>query len=245
MKMQWKRIAAALIAGLLLAGCGGKDEQGDDTAQNNNPQTEDSATPTPTPTPTPSPTPDVVDNVQDDVTDDTSEPSDAPDADVITADNTDEPVVAETPSPTPEPYRQPQPSDYYFMVNGAYIALNENATQVFTEIGQPNQIFESPSCAFKGIDKILYYNGFTINTYPDEEQDFIISITLTDESHQTPEGARLGMSFDEVVGLYGTNYDNMLDLYSYIKGDVKVAFLFEDDALVDITYYYMPAANLL
>ena len=137
------------------------------------------------------------------------------------------------------------PEQFIFVYNGANIVMDEDAAQLFQDIGQPDKTFESPSCAFNGVDKLLYYKGFTVSTYPaDDGKDRIKSITLKDPSVSTQEGLRLGMSLDDMESVYGKDYTNMLDLYSYVVGDVKVAFLFLDDKLADITYYNMPVTNL-
>jgi hypothetical protein len=132
---------------------------------------------------------------------------------------------------------------YYFVYSGGYIALSDDIGRVISEIGEPYNIFESPSCAFLGVDKKLYYEGFIIDTYPFEGNDFVLSIMLTDSSVMTPEGIRLGASFDNMVAAYGNDYENMLDLFSYTKNGSKLSFLFENDEIVDITYYYLLAGN--
>ncbi|MDR2650679.1 MAG: copper amine oxidase N-terminal domain-containing protein [Clostridiales bacterium] len=136
------------------------------------------------------------------------------------------------------------PDQFIFIYKGARIVMNEDTTQLFADIGQPDKTFESPSCAFDGVDKILYYNGFNITTYPDKDRDRIKSITLTDQSVQTPEGTKLGMRFNDMVNVYGDTYGNTLDLYFYVIGDIKLSLLFEDGILVDISYYYLPVTNL-
>ena len=155
------------------------------------------------------------------------------------------PDLISDPAPSPDSAVHSLPVKYDFMHQETLIVLDEDTVQLFADIGQPNKIFESPSCAFEGMDKILYYDGFYITTYPfDDKNDRIQTITLTDESAATPEGISLGMSFDAMLDAYGNGYDNMLDLYSYVIDDIKISFLFEDDALADITYYYLPVTNL-
>jgi hypothetical protein len=143
----------------------------------------------------------------------------------------------------PENDIQPEPDGYYFIYNGINIVLNDNIEQIISKIGDANNIFEAPSCAFEGIDKIFYYDNFYINTYPDGDKDLILSITLTDESAQTPERLGIGMKLEDMINAYGNNYDNNFDLYTYIKGDAELAFFFDGDILVDIAYYFLPAIN--
>ena len=136
-----------------------------------------------------------------------------------------------------------RPRGFYFVYAGVRIGLNDNMADVLAQIGEPNYMFESPSCAFDGIDRIFYFDGFIIDTFPRGDNDYVLAIVITDRSLLTPEGIGLGSSFDNMVAAYGNDYDNMLDLFSYIKDGVRLSFLFEGDEIVDITYYYMGALN--
>jgi len=138
---------------------------------------------------------------------------------------------------------KPETDEYYFIYNDYYILLNEDYERAAAKIGAANDTFEVPSCAFEGIDKMFYYDDFMITTYPDGDKDFILSITLTGENIKTPEGVGLGMSFEDMINAYGDDYDNNLELYSYTRGDIELAFLFENDILADINYYYLPATG--
>lgn len=156
------------------------------------------------------------------------------------------PPVEASPPPPPEPFRQAVPSNgYYFVFNGANIVIDEDIAQVISEIGEAQRVYETESCAFKGLDKKFYFPGFIIDTYPDGSVDRIISITLTDAGAKTPEGVRLGMEYDDVINAYGDGFEQLLDMYSYVKGIVRLSFLFEDGVLEDITYYNIPATNQL
>ena len=132
---------------------------------------------------------------------------------------------------------------FYFVYAGVPIGLNDNMADVLDQIGEPIAMFESPSCAFDGVDRIFYFDGFIIDTYPRGDNDYVLAIVITDSSLLTPEGIGLGMSFDNMVAAYGNDYENMLDLFSYIRDGVRLSFLFEDDKIVDITYYFMLATN--
>jgi hypothetical protein len=132
---------------------------------------------------------------------------------------------------------------YYFRHEGNLFGMNEDINDVISKIGEPNQTFESPSCAFEGTDLSLYYDGFIIDAYPLNGRHYVLSIVFTDDSVSTPEGIRFGASFDNMVATYGNNYENMLDLFSYIQDGVKLSFLFEEDEIIDISYYYELALN--
>jgi len=142
-----------------------------------------------------------------------------------------------------EPAAEPMPEGYYFAYKDFNILLDADYEKVSAEIGEANDVFEAPSCAFDGLDKMFYYDDFIIGTYPDGEKDFIMSITLTSDNVQTPEGAKLGMGFGDIIKIYGGAYENNFDLYFYTQGDIELSFFFENDVLVEINYYFLPATN--
>jgi hypothetical protein len=132
---------------------------------------------------------------------------------------------------------------FYFVYKDCCIFLNEDYEQVSAKIGKANDVFEIPSCAFDGIDRMFYYDDFIISTYPDGDKDLLLTINLTADAVRTPEGVGLGMSFDDMINAYGYDYENNFELYIYAKGDTELSFLFEDDILADINYYFLPAVN--
>jgi hypothetical protein len=161
---------------------------------------------------------------------------------------TDKPATPETPgaavsdpaSPPaagPGSPAQPITGGYVFGYNGAELVLGSLADDFMAAAGQPNQIFEAPSCAFEGIDKILYYPGFMVNTYPVDGKDYILAVVFADDSVTTAEGVYLGMSRTEVEGVYGSPATAEGNAASYAKDGMSLRFIYEDDVAVDITYY--------
>ncbi|MDR1536505.1 MAG: hypothetical protein LBU32_00625 [Clostridiales bacterium] len=133
------------------------------------------------------------------------------------------------------------PGTLSFRYNGVNIGLNSNAADIIAALGSPNDVFEAPSCAFEGVDKFLYYNGFVINTYPKNGQDNVLSIILN--GAQTPEGLGIGMSVDDMVAIYGENYYGSAGAYVYSVKNVELTVLTEGSSVVEISYYYTAAAS--
>ncbi len=46
------------------------------------------------------------------------------------------------------------------------MGMNEDVAPILSGLGNYNNYAESPSCAFKGLDKIYSYSGFDLYTYP-------------------------------------------------------------------------------
>jgi hypothetical protein len=131
---------------------------------------------------------------------------------------------------------------FTFSYKGVPIVPGEDMDELRGAIGAPNDIFEAPSCAFDGVDRIYYYPGFLINTYPEQGKDKILSLTFRDDSVQTDEGLYLGMDADAAAAVYENgvrNADGNALLFQ--NGDLELRVLLEDDIAIDITLYYAPA----
>lgn len=125
---------------------------------------------------------------------------------------------------------------FEFVYNNVTIPMNVDVTQVLEKLGDSNDYFEAPSCAFQGLDKIYYYPGFELSTYPSEDKDFISSVNFLDDSVTTDKGIYLGSSLEEVLAAYGDDYTETNGSYIYTKGDTKLTFIIEDGFVAGITY---------
>lgn len=143
-------------------------------------------------------------------------------------------------TPTTDPSQpQEQTAEFIFETSGLSIRFGENAAPIIRALGEPQNYFESPSCAFDGIDKIYYYNGFELFTFPKGDEDFVLSVNLTDDSVTTKEGIYLGMTLEKVIAAYGEDFDQNFGQYTYTRGGATLSFLIEDNKIVVITYTYI------
>jgi hypothetical protein len=127
---------------------------------------------------------------------------------------------------------------YVFSHNGTDVALGGLASDFIESAGEPDKIFEAPSCAFVGVDKILYYPGFTVNTFPVDGIDYILAVVFTDDSVATPEGVCLGMTRSDVVSAYGVPSEKEENGATYVKDGMSLRFVFENEVAVGLKYYY-------
>jgi len=134
-----------------------------------------------------------------------------------------------------EPASESEP--YAFIYKGTALVAGGLADD-FIALFEPTEIFEAPSCAFEGMDRILYYNGFNINTYPINGTDYILSIVFTDDSVQTSEGIWLGSSREDVLVAYGTPDLDAGNSIKYTRGGMSLNFVIENDTVTDVMYYY-------
>jgi hypothetical protein len=127
---------------------------------------------------------------------------------------------------------------YTFKSKGVEISVDANFAPILAELGEPNNYFEAPSCAFEGLDKIYTYSGFTVNTYPQGDDDFVSSIVLNDDSVTTTEGVYIGGTVDDMENAYGAAAVTDSGQFIYEKEGMKLGFILsdEDDSIIAIEY---------
>ncbi len=130
-------------------------------------------------------------------------------------------------------------SGYQFDYNGVAIHMNDNAEPIVDALGTPMEYFEAPSCAFQGLDKIYYYGGFQLSTYPGSDGDYISAVEFTDDSVSTKEGICLGDSREKIVDAYGNGYTENSASLIYTKGNSNLTFLMEENAAAAIHYEFI------
>ena len=88
---------------------------------------------------------------------------------------------------------------YVFENDGITIGVDVDMAPIADALGEPKSIFEEPSCAAQGTAYLYTYPGFTVNTYPDGEDNYVGYISLKDDTVATPEGIDLSKSKDDVI----------------------------------------------
>jgi len=167
-------------------------------------------------------------------------PASTPDQTSSTGDN------SETPSQNDEE-TQPDsndPAEFYFIYNGVEVRMGEPALPIIEKLGPYQEYFESPSCAFDGIDKSWYYSGFIVHAYPYEGDDFILSVCLTDDSSGTDTQIYIGNTYEDMVAAYGSGYEQNQDQYLYRLGGTSLSFIISGGFIASITYRYEDAPEL-
>jgi hypothetical protein len=131
----------------------------------------------------------------------------------------------------------PANKGYTFKSKGVVISVDANFAPLLAELGEPNNYFEAPSCAFEGLDKIYTYSGFTVNTYPQGDDDFVSSIILNDDSVTTTEGVYIGGTQADMENAYGPGQANESGQFIYEKEGMKLGFITDDsDVIIAIEY---------
>lgn len=123
---------------------------------------------------------------------------------------------------------------FVFEANGVNVMMNAEAAPIVEALGEPKSFFESESCAFKGLDKEYTYNGFVLKTYPMDDVDYVSSVTLMDDTVETPEGICIGSSLDDVKAAYGDGGSDTTCQYE--KGDSKLLIILDGGVVTSIQY---------
>ncbi|MBO5617528.1 MAG: hypothetical protein J5901_04215, partial [Pseudobutyrivibrio sp.] len=86
---------------------------------------------------------------------------------------------------------------YVFKYDGMDIPVDADVAPIIDKLGEPNNYFESPSCAADGIGKLYTYNDFEIQTYPDGDVDKVLYVMLRTDNVATAEGIDLSSSRED------------------------------------------------
>ena len=125
---------------------------------------------------------------------------------------------------------------YAYICNDVVIEMDADAAPIIEALGEADSYFESPSCAFQGIDKTYTYGSIEIDTYPTDEKDFVSAVIFKDDSVATLEGVSIGDSLEKVREVYGSEGSGEGGMVVYEKDAMKLCFIIQDDAVAAIEY---------
>ncbi len=126
-------------------------------------------------------------------------------------------------------------ANWVFKKGDITIELNAPAEPVLQALGDPQNTYEAPSCAFDGMDVIYKYADFRVLTYKNDTSFVISGVVLDDDLVTTVEGACIGMAQADVEKIYGKTADTASTL-QIDKGNCTLLFIFEDGKVSSIQY---------
>lgn len=133
---------------------------------------------------------------------------------------------------------------FTFEYRNVKITPNDLMEPLVTALGSEYTYYESPSCAYIGLDKCYVYQGFSIYTYPDEKAaDHVLQIVLTDDSLCTPEGLQIGDTEEKVKELYGKDYKESEGSFAYVKGSTELRIIMREGRVYSIQYCYQDSVG--
>ena len=126
---------------------------------------------------------------------------------------------------------------YVFESAGTAIEINTKVETYTSKLGEPKGgYYEAKSCAFDGLDKFWYYDGFTIQAYQKDGADLVYSVILTDDTVKTKEGVKIGDTKDKMTSVYGSSFKANGTICAYESGNMALEFTVKDDAIISIAY---------
>lgn len=126
---------------------------------------------------------------------------------------------------------------YVYTSNGTDIKINDDVNAIVSKLGTPKGgTYEAKSCAFDGMDKFWYYDGFTLQAYQNDGKDVVYSVTFTDDTVKTKEGVKIGDSKDKVTQAYGSSFKENNGQLVYESGNMKLSFGMKDNKVQSVIY---------
>lgn len=96
----------------------------------------------------------------------------------------------------------PDYGELYFASGDVKFGVMDLADEVMDSLGSPSGSFEDQSCAYQGTDTVYYYDGFELTTHELDGENRVIGVKLTDDTVQTPQGLKIGMSMDDCQDIF-------------------------------------------
>lgn len=126
---------------------------------------------------------------------------------------------------------------FFFNANGVRITVDMDMDELAGQIGESKSVFEAPSCAGEGISYLYNYVSYEIETYPAADgKNRIGYIVLKDDMASTEEGIDLSMTKQDVIRIYGEEYEESANGITYEKQGMKLNFVFDGDNMISIEY---------
>lgn len=125
---------------------------------------------------------------------------------------------------------------YVFKSNETAVVMGAEAAPILQALGAPSETFEQDSCAYQGKDIVYLYDGFEVSTYPVNGKECIASVYITSDKVSTPEGIKLGSSYEDMVKAYGKSYKEENGVYRYTSGTAELA-VYTTKKMVDAIEY--------
>lgn len=152
-----------------------------------------------------------------------------------------------TPPPTSTPdasdhYNEHPHNGYYFKAGGVEIGVRCGAWLLdrIKEAGLDYKYYEAQSCAYQGLDQFYTFESFEVLVNTDNGQNIITSISLLDDLIATPEGLRIGDSYNDMVIALGDGYTRSADMYRYEKDGTLLTLIIKNGSVSAIEYTIKP-----
>jgi len=129
-----------------------------------------------------------------------------------------------------------EPQGFSFVYNGTFIEMDQDIDYLLAQLGEPLGVFEAPSCAFDGIDRIFGFPDIQIHTYPDGETDRVHTVSFLTDNIATTSGIALGSSVSAMLDAYGQGYEYDSGMYVFTSEGTTLSFFTDGSEVVGIIF---------
>ena len=126
--------------------------------------------------------------------------------------------------------------DAVIVYKSAKISIDDEISDIIAVIGEPDDMYSSPSCLYDGDDKTFIFGYVTIFTYPDGDKDKVLEVIADTDEATTPKGLKIGMTYEEVEALYGKGEFDGISL-KYTDGGVTLSAAINDNKVVALDLF--------
>ena len=96
-----------------------------------------------------------------------------------------------------------------------------------------DDVYEVPSCAGEGTDKVYMTESFEITAFHDGKSEITYCVTFVSPEAQTPEGLCLGDEMAKAATLYG-QYEEDGNAWIFTRGNTQLWVIGENDVITSI-----------
>ena len=144
---------------------------------------------------------------------------------------------------TTQPGGMPTQSELYFAPGGVRLEIGAPPAPALealeAALGAPLSELERPSCALKAKDINYVYDGFVLTvTYPEQGEDYISGIELSNDKYAIPGGVTIGSAAEALFAAYGTDYEEENGHYYFKKGMSILHVAIANGKLAQIAFEY-------
>lgn len=128
--------------------------------------------------------------------------------------------------------------DDSFVYSDVVLSIGEGiSADTLKPLGEPLDKQSAPSCHFDGNDTIYIYDGLKIYTYADGDKEIVYLIEITSDVYSAKDGAKVGMTLDEIKTLLGApSQETAVGLVYSISDTTAIRFTVADSVVTMIEY---------
>lgn len=128
------------------------------------------------------------------------------------------------------------PLDTFFItVEDVDIYIGDSIENIIPNLTAKYSYFEVEGCAFGGVDYMYTFNNFSLIFNDEIGEPLLRAIQIENDLVETSEGAYIGMMKEDIIDIYGDEYEGEYDLIVYNKNNSQIRFILNEGKVSYIT----------